>query len=179
MLLFCAFAHAPASAQTRGSAPQTPKPREQQSTVVLPEARRPAAAARASESACGGMIEQAVQAAAGQIVGAEQETERRHFAEGSLLFVDAGAQAGVRVGQEFSVVRPRGQFRSKFSRKVGALGVYTQEVGRVRVVRVRDRVSVVMVTASCVDLLLGDQLRPAQERVIPRARAEAELDRFA
>jgi hypothetical protein len=177
LLLFCAFAYAPASAQTGGA--RGGQRREQQATVILPEARRPAPAARQSESACGGRIEQAPQAAAGQIVGAEQESERRVFGEGDVLFVDAGAQGGVRAGQEFSVVRPRGRFRSKFSRKGGSLGVYTQEVGRLRVLRVRDRVSVVEVTLACSDLLVGDQLRPAQERVVPRARAETALDRFA
>lgn len=174
LLLFCAFAHAAASAQTGGqrTTPQSP-------TVVATEARRPAPAARASESACGGFIEQTPQAAVGQIVGAEREEERRLFAEGDLVFIDAGAQSGVRVGQEFMVVRPRGQFRSKFTRKRGSLGVYTQELGRLRVVRVRDRVSVAEVWRACGDLLLGDLLRPAQERATPQARTETALDRFA
>lgn len=178
LLLFCAFAHAPASAQT-GGAPQRPQRPQDRPTVIYPEGRGPAPVARASEAACGGFIEQTPQAAAGQIVGSDEEAERRVFAEGELVFIDAGAQGGVRVGQEFSVVRPRGQFRSKFSRKTGALGVYTQEVGRVRVVRVRDRVSVAEVKVACSDLMLGDLLRPAQERPVPAARAEAALDRFA
>jgi hypothetical protein len=181
LLLFCAFAHAPASAQTGGRRGSTPRPQgpADKATLVAPESRRPAPAARASESACAGFIEQTPQAAAGQIVGAEQEKERRNFAEGDLVYIDAGAQTGVRVGQEFTVVRPRGQFRSKFSRKAGALGVYTQEVGRLRVVRVRDRVSVAEVRVACSDLLVGDLLRPAQERPALSARAEAALDRFA
>ncbi len=174
LLLFCAFAPASASGQTPAG-----QMREQQATVIFPEARRPAPAARQSEAACGGVIEQAPQASAGQIVGAEQERERRSFGEGDLVFVDAGAQGGVRVGQEFSVMRPRGRFRSKFSRKSGALGVYTQEVGRLRVLRVRDRVSVARVTVACGDLLLGDLLRPASARAIPQARPEVSLDRFA
>jgi Flagellar assembly protein T, C-terminal domain len=186
LLLFCAFAQAAASAQTGGrrgatQRPQNPAQRPQPSaeaTLVNSAERRPAPAARASESACGGFIEQAPQAAAGQIVGAEQEKERRVFAEGNLVYIDAGAQSGVRAGQEFTVVRPRGQFRSKFSRKAGSLGVYTQEVGRLRVVRVRERVSVAEVRVSCGDLLLGDLLRPAQERPVLNARAEAALDRF-
>ena len=173
LLLFCAFAHAPASGQTGGQR------REQQSTVILPEARRPAPAARASETACGGIIEQAPLVPAGQIIGAEQETERHNFGEGDVIFINTGAQLGWRQGQEFIVVRPRGRFRSKFSRKGGPLGVYTQEVGRVRVLRVRDRVSVALVTVACTDLLLGDQLRAAEERAVPRARSEETLDRFA
>jgi hypothetical protein len=174
LLLFCAFAYAPASAQTRR--PQTPA---ETPTLVAPDAGHPTPAARASESACGGFIEQTPQPAAGQIVGAEQERERRAFGEGNLVYIDAGAQAGVRAGQEFMVVRPRGQFSSKFSRKTGSLGVYTQEVGRLRVVRVRDRVAVAEVRVACSDLLLGDLLRPAQERPAPPARAEGAFDRFA
>ena len=177
LLVFCAFAQAAASGQTGGS--PAGQRREQQSTVIFPETRQPSAAARLSEAACGGFIEQTPQASAGQIVGAEEERERRVFGEGDLVFVDAGAQGGVRVGQEFSVVRPRGRFRSKFSRKGGALGVYTQEVGRLRVVRVRDRVSVARVTLACSDVLLGDLLRLAAARPVPEARAEVSLDRFA
>ena len=180
LLLFCAFAPAPASAQTGGRrpAPQRPQGPAPKTTLVAPAERRPAPAARASEFECGGFIEQTPQAATGQIVGAEQEKERRNFGEGDFIFIDAGAQAGVRVGQEFTVIRPRGQFRSKFSLKKGPLGVYTQEVGLLRVVRVRERVSVAQVWVACGDLLVGDLLRPAQERPAPLARADAALDRF-
>ena len=181
LLIFCALAQAAASGQTRGASPaQSPaQRREQQATLIAPEARQPAPVARASESACGGFIEQAQQQPAGQIVGAEDERERRVFGEGNLVFVDMGAQGGVRVGQEFTVVRPRGRFNSKFSRKSGALGIYSQEVGRLRVVRVRDRVSVARVTVACGDILLGDLLRPAVEREVPRSRADVALDLFA
>ena len=158
VLLFCAFGAASASAQTAARV-RTP-------------------AAHESESACGGFIEQNPQAAVGQVVGGFHETERRLFAQGDLLYIDAGAQAGVREGQEFSVVRPRGRFSSKFSKK-GSLGVYTQEVGRLRVVRVRDRVSVAEVTKACSDLLLGDLLRPYAPREVPPARAEGAFDLFA
>lgn len=177
LLLFCSFAPAPASGQSAGA--RAGESREQQATLVAPEARQPAPAARPSEAACGGFIEQTPQASVGQIVGAEQEAERRVFGEGALVFIDAGAQSDVRVDQEFSVVRPRGRFRSKFSRKGGALGVYTQEVGRVRVMRVRDRVAVARVTVACGDLLVGDLLRAAADRAVPPARPELSLDRFA
>jgi hypothetical protein len=175
MFVFCALAAIPASAQDGGPVrPQQP----QRPTAHYPNERQPAPVARASESQCGGFIEQKVPSGAPQIVGAEQERERRLFAEGDLVFVDAGAQQGLKVGQEFEVTRPRGQFRSKFSHK-GSLGVYTQEVGQLRVVRVRDRVSVALVTNSCGDLLLGDLLRPLPALGMPAGRAESNLDLFA
>lgn len=176
VLLFCAFAAASASAQTSDG--QTAG----RQTLRMPDVQAPVhartPAAYESESRCGGFIEQTAQASVGQIVGGYEETERRLFAQGNFVYIDAGAQAGVREGQEFTVVRPRGRFSSKFSRK-GTLGVYTQEVGRVRVVRVRDRVSVAEVMRSCADLLLGDLLRPYAPSEVPPARASGVLDQFA
>jgi hypothetical protein len=59
--------------------------------------------------------------------------------------------------------------------------MYTQELGRVRVVRVKQEVSVALITRSCDNLLLGDILRVAPRRSVPAARAYADepLDRFA
>lgn len=182
-LLLCASLSPAASAQGRrgGQADRqqpTTGPREP-STIIAPQtARPPAPAARESEAACGGFISTAPTASALEIVGAREERERRVFAEGDMVYISAGAQQGVTAGQEFSVVRPRGRFRSQLSRKRGALGVYVQEVGRVRVVRVRDRVAVAEVVRSCDNLLLGDLLRPAARRAVPAARPQASLDRF-
>jgi hypothetical protein len=175
VLLFCAFSTASASAQTSDGQAQGRQPERSASTQASARVLTPAA--HESESVCGGFIEQNPQAATGQLVGAFKERERRLFSQGDLVYIDAGAQGGVREGQEFTVVRPRGRFSSKFSRK-GSLGVYTEEVGRVRIVRVRDRVSVAEVLRSCSDLLLGDMLRPYAPREVPPARAEGRLDLF-
>jgi Flagellar assembly protein T, C-terminal domain len=176
VLVFCAFGAGAASAQTVDGQAGRREPERPASLQPAERARTPVA--RDSETACGGFIEQTPQASSGQLVGSTKETERRSFAQGDMVFIDAGAQAGVRVGQEFEVVRPRGRFSSKFSKK-GSLGVFTQEVGRLRVVRVRDRVSVAEVTQSCSDLLLGDLLRPYARPVVPPAREEGVFDVFA
>ena len=168
VLVFCASGSIPASAQT----PQRPSADAQ-------TRRGPAPVARESESACAGFIEQTPPRDRFEIVGAEDETLNRLFAEGDYVFVNAGAQQGAQVGQEFSVVRPRGQFRSKFSTKRGSLGVFTQEIGRVRVVRVKDQVSVALVVASCDNILLGDLLRRVPPRTLPAGRADAALDHFS
>ena len=176
VLLFCAFAAASASAQTSDG--QAAGLQSGLAPSVQAPVRTRTPAAYESETRCGGFIEQTAQASAGQIVGGYEETERRLFAQSNFVYIDSGAQAGMREGQEFTVVRPRGRFSSKFSRK-GTLGVYTQEVGRVRVVRVRDRVSVAEVTRACGDILLGDLLRPYVPREVPPARASGTLDQFA
>src|SRR4051812_8686086 len=176
VLLFCAFGTASASAQTSDGQTAGLQPKPSASAQGSARARTPVA--HESESVCGGFIEQTPQAASGQLVGSFKEKERRLFSQGDLVYIDAGAQGGMREGQEFTVVRPRGRFSSTFSRK-GTLGVYTEEVGRIRVVRVRDRVSVAEVMRSCTDLLLGDMLRPYAPREVPPARAEGTLDLFA
>lgn len=177
VLTLCAICPFAASAQTEGG--QQPPQTQQRPTVILPTDRPAAPAARASEFACGGFITLAPTGPSLQIVGAVDEERQRLFGEGDQIFINAGAQEGLRQGQEFSVLRPRGQFRSKFSRKKGSLGVYTQEVGRVRVVRVKDRSSVAEVVGSCDNLLFGDVLRPAPQATGPVSRAETALDVFA
>jgi hypothetical protein len=139
----------------------------------------PTAAARDSELYCAGYIEHAPTYSALEIVGGEDEQEQYVFSTGDFVYVRGGARQAVRVGDEFTVVRPRGQFKSKLSRKDGWLGVYTQEVGRLRVVEVKDEVSVAVVAHSCDALLLGDLLRHAPPRTSPPARADDEFARFA
>src|SRR5215207_2792566 len=132
VLTLCAICPFAASAQTDGVQTGRQTPQQQRPTVILPTERPAAPAARASEFACGGFITLAPTGPSLQIVGAVDEERQRLFGEGDQVFINAGAQEGLRQGQEFSVLRPRGQFRSKFSRKKGSLGVYTKEVGRVR-----------------------------------------------
>ena len=143
----------------------------------LPAPANPAA--RDSELYCAGYIEHAPNYSALEIVGGEQEQEQYVFSRGDFLYIRGGARQAVRVGDEFTVVRPRGRFKSKLSKKDGWLGVYTQEVGRLRVTEVKDEVSVAVVAFACDALLLGDLLRHAPPRTSPPAQAEEVFDRFA
>jgi hypothetical protein len=143
------------------------------------EPAAPTAAARDSELYCAGYIEHAPNYSALEIVGGEEEQEQYVYSSGDYVYIRGGARQAVRVGDEFTVVRPRGQFKSKLSRKDGWLGVYTQEVGRLRVTEVRDEVSVALVAQSCDTLLLGDLLRHAPRRTAPVVETADEFDRFA
>jgi len=134
--------------------------------------------ARDSELYCAGFIEYAPAPNYLQVVGGEQEQEQRTYAEGDYVFINAGANQGVRAGAEYIVVRPRGQFSSPWSKK-GKLGVYTQEVARLRVTNVKAETSVALVTQSCDQILLGDLLRAMPQRVAPLAPLNAVFDRFA
>jgi hypothetical protein len=168
-----------AAAQAQVTAVAQPPRAQMPAETPVTSAIKPVA--RDSELYCAGYIEQSPAYGGLSLVGGEQEQERDTYAFGNFVYINGGAQTGVRVGQEFTVVRPRGQFKSDFSAKRGSLGVFTQEMGRLRVVDVKDKVSVAQVVQSCGDMmLLGDLLKPAELRSSPPARMEVgDINRFA
>lgn len=175
LLFSCALSLSAARAQTPASAP----PAQPSPTVVPPAERAPQAVAGDADLYCAGVIEDPYAEGSLQVVGGEQEQEQQNFTQGDYIFLSGGTAQGLRVGQEFSVVRPRGRFRSHWTHKRGSLGVYVQELGRARVTAVREQSAVALVTRSCETILFGDLLRPVAQRVSPPERPEALLDRFA
>jgi len=111
-------------------------------------------------------------------VGAVEEQEMYHYSEGDLVYLNMGASKGVRIGDMMSVVRPRGQVRTRWTKKDG-LGFYVQEVGALEIVRVKAEVSVARVKTSCDSILLGDLVQPLQMRTSPLHQPRAALDLLA
>lgn len=167
------------AAQNPSAGPE--RPRQLRPTVVDPNPPQPMRVTHRSNMLCAGFIQYAQRPNYLEIVGSEQEQEHMVYREGSYLFINRGSDEGMKAGDEFTVVRPRGQFDSKFSKKHGWLGVYTQEIGAVQVVEVKAKVSVAIVTASCDTILLGDLLRPLSVSDAPLSRAQdsENPDRFA
>ena len=159
------------------AAAQTMTARDQQ-TPATPAGPAVAPVASEAELYCAGFIEYAPAPNYLQVVGGEQEQEQNTYAEGDYVFINAGANQGVREGQEYMVVRPRGQFTSKWSQKKGWLGVYTQELARLRVTRLKAEVAIALVTHSCDMILPGDLLRSVPARTTPVAPVDPVFDRF-
>lgn len=114
-----------------------------------------------------------------EVVGAERESVRRVFAQGDYVYINGGEQQNIRVGQEFAVVRPRGLFRGGYTKKKSFLGVYTQEVGKLRVIKVSAQTSIAEIETSCELIQFGDFIRPVPLRNQPQRYAASTLDRFA
>ena len=127
---------------------------------------------------CAGYIQKGSVNTSLEIVGGDDEKDQHIYAEGDELYISGGAGDGVKVGDIYSVIRPRGGFSSKFSRKKN-LGVYVQEVGAVEVFRVMSGVSVARVKTSCSVFLLGDLLKRSEKRVSPKFKKRPALDRYA
>ena len=147
-------------------------------TLIIPKIKENLPVAAGNNLYCAGYIQKAPVNTSFEIVGANQERERYLFGQGDYVYVSRGASGGARVGDVYSVIRPRGQFSSRFSKK-GRLGIYVQEVGTVEIVNVKPEVSVARVKTSCDNFLLGDLLQPVPTRVSPTFRQRPALDAFA
>jgi hypothetical protein len=177
LLMLCACALTSVIfAQTNQSSTPVPRPTP---TVILPAEKTEAKVAGETDLYCAGFIQYVPAPINPEIVGGEQEQEKRSYALGDYVFINAGSEQGIKVGQDFAIVRPRGQMTSKWTAKKGWLGVYMQELGNLRVMEVKAHVSVAVITNSCETILLGDLLRQVNNRVSPSQREEVNLDRFA
>lgn len=127
---------------------------------------------------CAGYIQKSGVDTRLEIVGAENEKDQHIYAEGDELYMSAGSNSGVKVGDMYSVIRPRGKVKSKWSKKKG-LGIFVQEVGAVEVVKVMGEVSVAKVKTSCSVIMFGDLLKRTTKRVSPLFKQRPALDRFA
>jgi len=158
-----------ANAQTPAATPQ----------MILPTAAQPARIAGESSLFCAGYIRYQRFGHTPEIVGAEEEQEQRTFSDGDIVYLNAGSRAGIKEGQSFQIIRPRGDLKGVHRNKVGFMGTYVQDVGQLQVFKVRENTSAAKITFTCDAALLGDLLVDIPVRVSPLQRADGNLDRFA
>ena len=126
---------------------------------------------------CAGFVTTSPVNTQNRIVGGWNEQDGWLYSQPNVVYLNMGASSGVRVGDVLSVVRPRGQVKTRWTRK-DDLGMYVQEVGSVEVVRVKAGYSVAKVKVSCENFLLGDLIRPMETRVVPMFTQRPALDLF-
>lgn len=146
-------------------------------TLNVDQTRKPYPIATGNNLYCAGFVQTAPVDTSSQIVGAENEQDAHIFGENDNVYITLGANKGVQVGDMFSVIRPRGQVKTYWSRKKD-LGFYVQEVGALEVIRVKAEVAIARVKTSCDNLLLADLVQPMQPRTSPIGEQRAALDRF-
>jgi hypothetical protein len=166
---FAAFAFAAFTVFAAQAAAQRP-------TVVVSDARTMSVAER-NNVYCAGYVQTAPIDTSRKIVGAVDEQEQFMYGQNNFVYINAGANRGVSVGDVMTVLRPRGQVKTRWTRK-GNLGAYVQEVGALEIIRVKNEVSVARVRTSCDNLLLGDLVQPMPVRVAPQYRQRPALDLF-
>lgn len=159
------------------AAAQTAVPTPQ---VIAPAVKQPLEVAGHSKLYCAGYIRLQRLPHLPEIVGALEEQEQRTFSDNEVVYINAGSQQGIKEGQTFQIIRPRGEVKGVHREKKGFLGTYIQEVGQLTVLHVRENVSEAQVVTSCGDVvMLGDLLTSIPDRVSPLQRTEGDIDRFA
>ena len=146
--------------------------------LIGPENRPAPRAAGRTNLYCAGYIKYQRFAQSPEIVGAIREPEQRTFAEGDTVFLNWGANQGIKEGQTFQIVRPKGDVKGVFKEKRGYLGTYVRELGQLEVVKVLENTAIAQITFSCEQALLGDLLLPVPFRESPLLKTDA-FDRFS
>lgn len=152
---------------------------EQRSQLIVPDTHQERRIADKSRLYCAGYIREQKLSHMPEIVGALEEQEQRRYSDGDVVYLNAGSQQGIREGQNFQIIRPRGDVKGVHQQKIGFLGTYIQEVGQLQVFKVRENTSAAQITFTCDTALLGDLLAPVPDRESPLQRTDENLDVFA
>jgi hypothetical protein len=155
---------------------QSPAPTPQ---VIAPSAVAAPRVAGDSTLYCAGYIRYQKLPHMPEIVGAVEEQEQRTYADGDVVYLNAGSQQGIKEGQTFQIIRPRGTVKGVHKQKHGFLGKYIQEIGQLRVIKVNQNTSAARITFTCDTAVLGDLVAPVPDRESPMLRTDGNLDQFA
>ena len=170
-------------AQTTVQPPVDPAPTTQQQPagpqVIMPTNNAAPKVAGRSTLYCAGYIKYQRFTDVPEIVGAEEEQEQRDFTDGEVVYINWGSRNGIKVGDRFQIVRPRGEVKGVFKKKKGFLGIFVQEIGTVEVFKVQENTAIAQITFSCATAKLGDLLTRMPYRESPVEKSGLALDRFA
>jgi hypothetical protein len=155
---------------------QAPAPTPQ---VVMPTTAPAARVAGDSSLYCAGFIRLQKLPHMPEIVGALEEQEQPIYSNGDVVYLNAGSQDGIKEGQNFQIIRPRGDVKGVHKQKHGFLGTYVQDVGQLRVFKVSEHTAAAKITFTCDSAMFGDFLTPIPDRESPLSRAGGNLDQFA
>jgi hypothetical protein len=139
--------------------------------------QRPMTVAERNNLYCAGVVQKAPVDTSMQLVGGHEEQDQFNYSENNYVYVNAGSDKNMNVGDVLSVVRPRGKVSTKWTSK-GNLGFYVQEVGAIELVRVKADHSVARIKVSCDNFVLGDVVQPVEARKSPVHEERPALDRF-
>jgi hypothetical protein len=117
------------------------------------------------------------------VISGENSSYKLIFKPGESVFINRGASKGVKVGDEFDVVRPVSDMEStmwfKYQAMLSkAMGTTYADMGRLRVIHVDEKTATAQPVLACDYIQRGDIVRPFVERPAPPFH-EAKFDIFA
>jgi hypothetical protein len=124
-----------------------------------------------SDLNCFGYVGQSREPFTATIIGAENQAEQTDFTTSDLLYVNAGYDRGLKVGDEFWLITPEQMVVHPTTGK--DLGRFYQYRGRGVLDSVEGRTATFRVTNACTDIPMGSFLKPFEPIPIPLARKSA------
>jgi len=125
------------------------------------------------------------------LISGENSGYKNTFQQGDHVYINRGADQGVKVGDIFEVVRPvsdpmedkwfKVQSHEWFkwqSKLIHAMGTMYADIGQVRVIRVQPKISIAELKLTCDLMQRGDIVRPLTARPAP-AYHDTNFDPFA
>jgi hypothetical protein len=118
------------------------------------------------------------------VVSGEDSAYKTTFQQGDTIYINAGGEQGVRIGDEFDIVRPVSdptsqepwfKYQSMLSK---AMGTRYADIGRLRVVHVDAKTSSTEIVFGCDLVQRGDIVRATVARPVPQLR-NTKMDMFA
>jgi hypothetical protein len=147
-------------------------------------AQQTPAVADMSSVYCSGIVTNQAVPSETYLISGEQSASQITFGQGDLVYINKGASQGVKVGDEFFVVRPVKEtletpWFNWQTQLMRAMGTAYADLGRLRVVHVGAKTSTALIVFSCDYMQRGDLVQPAAERPAPPIKSSANFDRFA
>jgi hypothetical protein len=118
------------------------------------------------------------------VITGEESNYKNTFQQGDYIYINKGSSQGVKVGDQFSVIRATTdptdiewtKWQFSILKKIGTMW---EDEGRLRVVVAQPNVSIAQIVNSCNYMQRGDIVLPFNERPAPPLKSEANFDRFA
>ena len=152
--------------------------------AVAAAAQQPPNVPKVSDIYCSGAVTTEAIPYETYLISGEQSNHKTTFARGDLVYINKGSSQGVKVGDEFLVMRRvkervRYKWFSWQPSLLQAMGTTYADLGRLRVIHVQPKVATAEVVFSCDYMQRGDIVRAFAERPAPPLKAAAQFDRFA
>ena len=119
------------------------------------------------------------------VISGEESYYRITYTEGRLVFINKGASQGVKVGDEFEVIRPIPADPLQFEwfrpqrELLKAMGTTYEDEARLRVVNVEPNVSTAQIVLGCGYVQRADIVQRFTPRPVPMLKSEEGFDIFA
>jgi hypothetical protein len=119
------------------------------------------------------------------LISGENSSYKNTFQAGDHVYINRGAEQGVKVGDVFEVIRPMQDplpYNKWFKwqpQLTKAMGTMYYDIGQVRVVRVQAKTSIAELKLTCDLMQRGDILRPFAARPAPAYHEDSKFDPFA